>query len=203
MTGDFDVIQRTTQLENVALVRSGLVLARKDAKDVSAFRYPLINLKSILAEGVVDKETLDVFHSTEKLEGTYLTQTNDILVRLSSPYTAVLIDENTAGIVISSNFVVIRPDISRLCPAYLFWLVSMEDMKKRVYASATSNMLAAVKASFFSQLEIVIPSMNKQMHMGQLYLLARQESALLHRLADAKQQLCDVILKQRYQANCN
>ena len=197
------MIQRATQLARLATVRSGLVLARKEAKGVSAFRYPLINLKSILAEGVVDKETLDVFHAAEKLDGTYLTQTNDVLIRLSSPYTAVLIDEGTAGIVISSNFVVIHPDTSRLCPAYLFWLLSTEDMKKRVYASATSNMLAAVKASFFSQLEITVPSMDKQMHMGQLYLLARQESALLRRLADAKQQLCDVILKQQYQANCN
>ena len=197
------MIQRTTQLENVALVRSGLVLARKDAKEVSPFRYPLITLKAILAEGVVDKELLDVFHATEKLEDMYLTQADDIVIRLSSPYTAVLINEDTAGIVISSNFVVIRPDTKRLCPAYLFWLISTKDMKKRMYASATSNMLAAVKASFFSQFEIALPSLDKQMRMGQLYLLARQEATLMHRLAGAKQQLCDAILKQQYQANYN
>ncbi len=198
MTGGFGVAKHMTQLDRLATVRSGLVLARKDAKEISPFCYPLINLKSIQPEGALDREALDVFHATEKLDSVYLTQTQDILIRLSSPYTAILIDEATAGMVTSSNFVVIRPDTSRLYPAYLFWLLSTVDMKKRIYANTTRSMLEAVRPSFFSQLEVAIPNMPKQTQMGQLYLLARREAVLLRKLADARQQLCDIILKQQY-----
>ncbi len=61
-------------------------------------------------------EQLDGFDAAEQLSPEYLTQVGDVIIRLTSPYTAVLIDEASAGMVVSSNFVIIRANRSRLIP---------------------------------------------------------------------------------------
>ena len=90
------------RLGTVAYVRSGLVLSRKKADEGSKMHYPLLTLRCILPSGRIDMEQLDEYDASERLGAEYLSQTGDIIVRLSAPYTAILIDEQTAGIVVSS-----------------------------------------------------------------------------------------------------
>ena len=108
------------KLQDLASVRSGLVLSRKQAKEPSEYRYPLINLRCIQQEGTIQLKEADIYEAKEPLKGEYLSQSGDISVRLTAPYTAVLIDETTSGMVISSNFVVIRVENKSLLPEYLF-----------------------------------------------------------------------------------
>lgn len=112
------------KLRDLASVRSGLVLSRKQSKERTSDRYPLLNLRCIRQEGSVDLGEADVYEAKEPLKDEYLTQSGDIIVRLTAPYTAVLIDETTTGMVISSNFVVIRTESGLLLPEYLFWLLT-------------------------------------------------------------------------------
>ena len=42
------------KLGDMALVRSGLVLGRKQAREKTECRYPLLNLKSIHPSGYID-----------------------------------------------------------------------------------------------------------------------------------------------------
>lgn len=101
------------KLQDLASVRSGLVLSRKQAKEASEYRYPLINLRCIQQEGTIQLKEADIYEAKEPLKEEYLSQSGDIIVRLTAPYTAVLIDETTSGMVVSSNFVVIRVEDTR------------------------------------------------------------------------------------------
>ena len=85
------------KLGEIASVRSGLVLSRKLARENPAQRYRLLNLRSITPEGYIDMNETDVFDAKETLPGEYLSQVGDIVIRLSAPYTAVLIDEEYEG----------------------------------------------------------------------------------------------------------
>ena len=77
----------------IAGVRTGLVTARKKKSVSSArtYEYQLLNLKCIADEGYINKVYIETYETSEELKDNYLTQMGDILVRLSSPYTAVLI----------------------------------------------------------------------------------------------------------------
>ena len=107
------------RLGDMAEVRSGLVLARKSSRTPTEYAYPLLNLRSMKDAGYIGMGNLDLFFAAEALHTEYLSQTGDIIVRLSAPYTAVLIEEETAGMVICSNFVMIRTDPQQLLPSYL------------------------------------------------------------------------------------
>ena len=177
------------KLGNIAAVRSGLVLSRKQARESTGIRYPLLNLRSINAGGYVEVDQLDVFDATEYLSLDYLSQVGDVIIRLSAPYTAILIDEATAGMVVSSNFVIVRTDHRELLPEYLYWLINTPEVKRSIYENTSSNMLGAIKAKYFVDFEVPHLSLSKQQKIADINALAMKESQLLRRL---------VVEKERY-----
>mgnify|MGYP002118558632 FL=1 len=172
------------KLGDMATVRSGLVLSRKLSRVPTKYRYPLLNLRSIAPEGYIDTTFLDVYDAIERLAVDYLTQKNDVVIRLSAPYTSVLIDDETNGMLISSNFVVIRTDNKSISAEYLFWLLNTSKVKRQIFENTSSNMLGP---KFFADFEIDLLPMEDQKKIAALNKLARRERFLLTALAREKE----------------
>ena len=183
------------KLGEIASVRSGLVLSRKLARENPVQRYRLLNLRSITPEGYIDMNETDVFDAKETLPGEYLSQVGDIVIRLSAPYTAVLIDEESEGMVVSSNFVIVRTDPQELLPEFLYWLLNTSEVKHRMFENSSSNMLGAVKPKFFADYEITPLPIPEQQKIAAINALAKAESKLLRQLANAKEQYYEAILR--------
>lgn len=182
------------KLGNIAAVRSGLVLSRKQAREAPGIKYPLLNLRSFNPGGYIDADQLDIFDASEYLSLDYLSQAGDVILRLSAPYTAVLIDEVTAGMVVSSNFVIIRVDRKELLPEYLFWLLNTPKVKRSIYENTSSNMLGAIKAKYFSDFEVPELSLLEQRQIADLNALAMKETMLLRRLAEEKKRYYGLLI---------
>ena len=174
------------KLGSVAQVRSGLVLARKQARGRTEYRYPLLNLKCIHPNGYIDTALCEMFDSVEYLNPEYLTHNGDVVIRLTVPYTAVLITDELEGYVIPSSFVVVRTDRSIVLPEYLLWLLNSQQVKQRIYESAVSNMLGAVKPRYFAEYELEGLPITRQRMIAELNRLAKQEVQLLEKLAAEK-----------------
>ena len=184
------------KLGSVAQVRSGLVLARKQARGRTEYRYPLLNLKCIHPNGYIDTALCEMFDSVEYLNPEYLTHKGDVVIRLTVPYTAVLITDELEGYVIPSSFVVVRTDRSIVLPEYLLWLLNSQQVKQRIYESAVSNMLGAVKPRYFTEFEMEQISISHQQILADLNQLAKREAQLLAKLAAEKERYYDHILNQ-------
>lgn len=184
------------KLGSVAQVRSGLVLARKQARGRTEYRYPLLNLKCIHPNGYIDTALCEMFDSVECLNPEYLTHKGDVVIRLTVPYTAVLITDELEGYVIPSSFVVVRTDRSIVIPEYLLWLLNSQQVKQRIYESAVSNMLGAVKPRYFAEFEMEEISISHQQILADLNQLAKREAQLLAELAAEKERYYDHILNQ-------
>lgn len=185
------------KLSNVATVRSGLVLSRKQAREQSVasnIRYPLLTLRSFNPKGYIDTSELDVFDASEPLAPEYLSHIGDVIVRLSAPYTAVLIDCNTEGMVISSNFVIIRTDSQELLPEYLFWLLNTQKVKRAIFENTGSNMLGAIKAGYFSEFDITPLPLCQQQQIAAVHELSLKEASLLRQLADEKERYYSLMI---------
>ena len=186
------------KLAEVSSVRSGLVLSRKLAREGTQKSYKLLTLRSINHDGYIDFNQIDVFDSKEELSNEYLTQTGDIVVRLSTPYTAVYIDETSEGIVVSSNFVIIRTDRKVLLPEYLYWLLNTAKLKHEMFESSSSNMLSSVKAVFFAEYNIDLIPISQQQKIAAVNSLAKKESKLLMDLAKEKESYYSLLLQKKF-----
>ena len=186
------------KLGNSATVRSGLVLSRKQARELSDIRYPLLNLRSIHPGGYIEADQLDVFDAAEYLSPEYLSQVGDVIVRLTAPYTAILIDKATAGMVVSSNFVIIRANHTELLPGYLFWLINTPAVKRSIYENTSSNMLGAINAKYFSNFEVPSLPVAEQQQIAAMNELALKETKLLRQLADEKERYYGLLIDRAH-----
>ena len=184
------------KLSDCAEVRTGLILSRKLAREKTENRYSLLNLKSFNDDATLNMQTLDVFDAKEPLNPEYLTHKGDIIVRTSSPYTAILIDEQTSGMVVSSNFVIIRCERKKILPEYLFWYLNTAEIKKDIFVNSAGNMLAAIKPQYFCDMELFLPSLESQRRIADFNLAARKELALLNRLREEKEKFYQACLER-------
>ena len=180
-----------------AEIRSGLVLSRKQAREKTENRYSLLTLKSIKPDATVSERDLGVFDAVESLNKEYLTEIGDVIVRTSMPYTSVLIDKKTYGMVVSSNFVIIRCYTDKLLPEYLFWLLNTETVKRDIFKNSAGNMLAAIKPQYFCDLDIELPSLREQKLIADFNMTARKELELLERLKTEKEKLYQFCLEDK------
>lgn len=184
------------KLIEISNIRSGLVLSRKDARVQTEYAYDLIALKSISEEKWIVKEQLDRFFSTEPLSNDYLTHKGDILIRMSKPYTAVLIEENTENLLFSSNFTIIRCNTDKIVPEYLCWLLNSKGIIEDIRKNNGGNMLGAIRSQYYADLQIEPVPIEKQKAIGALYILGRKEYELQMRLAAEYRKLNEMTITQ-------
>lgn len=187
------------KLSDWADIRSGLVLARKQSTSSTENNYKLLTLKSINPKGYIEQELLDDYFATEKLNENYISQLGDIIVRTSSPYTAVLIDEATQGVVVSSYFTIIRSNKNKLKPEYLYWLLNNDETLKTIQKNNFGNALGSIRPQFFSDLEIFLMPLNEQEIISDLNLLFKKEQQLLSDLKEQKELKAKYTLEKYYE----
>lgn len=175
------------KLNEIAVVRTGLVLSRKEAKDTSEkYEYHQLNLKAVSENGIIKTNELIPYYASEELSENYLTQAGDIIVKTSEPYTAVLITDEYVGIVVPSHFVIVRVDDTKAIPKYVEWYLNKERIKKSFNMSCV-GLLKQIKPTTIAETEIKLPDLEKQRQVASIYELSKQELKLIEQLKEQKQ----------------
>ncbi len=189
-------------LENIATIRTGVVTTRKKASDKTpaVCEYNLINLKCAAYAGYLDLQYAEVLPSIEYLKPEYFTQMDDILVRLSSPYTAIMITkEEWCGYLVPSHFAIIRVDKSLALPEYILWLLKRESTKQKILQNISgSGAFGTINSKFFNTLSVRNLPLNKQCIIGQMQILSEKEQELLQKLTVQKEIYNKLIVDKIY-----
>lgn len=177
------------RLDEAAVINTGLVTARKQARGVSnnIIQYKLLNLKAINGKGFIEDSLLDDFETLEEIKPIYITRIGDIVVRLTFPFTAVLIDEMHTGIIVPSHFVVIRTNAKKIIPEYLFWLLNTEKVRQQLQQNISSTMIGTVKPMTYAALNVEQITLEEQRKIADIYLLSKKELMLLDQLVKQKE----------------
>ncbi len=190
------------KLSEIAIVRTGLVTKRKKAQvyENTEYQYQLLNLKCMSENGVFDFNQTEVFCTTQRLNSAYLTQIGDIIIRLSSPYSVAMIREGKeCGFVIPSHFAIIRVDIKRAVPEYVFWALKRDQTKREIIQNMSgSTAFGTISSGFFGNLEIRGLPYDKQLYVGQAMLLSEKEQELILRLVDEKSKYNKALVSKIY-----
>lgn len=190
------------QLEELASVRTGLVTARKKPKENQRpiKMYSLINLKCINSAGYLNIDNSEEYPSVEILKPDFFTQKGDILVRLSAPYTALMIkDDSECGYLVPSHFAIIRADKTKALPEYILWFLKRESTHQQILQNSSgSSAFGTISSGFIASLKIRDLPIEKQAIIGELLLLSEKEQELLHKLAMQKEIYNREIVNQIY-----
>ncbi len=176
------------KLKDISNLRTGLVTARKKASavDKETFNYKAVTLKSFNRNGCLSVKHLDNFISKEQINKNYLTQYNDILVRLREPNIAVLIDEDNTDLLIPSLVATIRIDSDSVNSKFLTYYLNSTTVKRALKAHITGTAINMIKTKELEDLEIQLPSIEEQKKIVEFLDLTSKEMNLLEELKKEK-----------------
>lgn len=185
------------KIGDLASVTTGLVVKRKQAElpeDIVA-RYKMLTLKSFEQEGL-NTDELEIFDCSEQLDHKYLTKEGDIVIRLSHPNTAIIIDREQEGYLIPSLFAVIRLGTNALLPEYLSIYLNSDLMKRFYVKGAVGSTIQIIKTSMLKDLVIRFPSLERQLKVVELNRLIVKEKKLLSELVAEKSKYHNAIINK-------
>ncbi|MBU4077624.1 MAG: hypothetical protein KKI06_13140 [Euryarchaeota archaeon] len=185
-------------LINISEVQTGLVLVRKraDAKDKDSHKYYMLTLKSFEPQGVLNEHELDIFFSKEKLEKKYLTNKGDVIIRLTTPYTAICINDMQEGLVIPSNFAIIRLKEQKFIPEFIALFLNSEIIGKKFFKSAISTTIPLIKTTHLRDVDIPEKTLEMQKKIVELNQLQVKEKILMSHLMEEKDKLAKATINK-------
>ena len=168
---------------NIKLI-GGQIMSRITTKFEDSEKYGEIKVvipKSICADGTVNiddlaEETLKVAPDEKRI-----TKVDDIVLKLSTPYDAAIIDEDSAGCIVPSFCAIIQyPDTidKYYLLAYLNSETCKEQLKQQV-AGATITVLSVGKVS---NVQIPLIDIEEQKKIGRAYYETQQKLKLLNEI---------------------
>jgi len=183
------------RLKQFAEIRTGLVLSRKkgDVHDDEYHTYNMVTLKAFHQNGKLLSNNLDTYIAHEKLSERYLTKTGDILIRLREPNHAVVITQNDAGLVVPSLVAHLKVD-ERANSEFLTYYLNSNSIQKKLQKEAKGTRISMIKTKDLADLELTLPSLEKQKKITVLLRLADQEIDLLEILKIQKTNYKNMVL---------
>ena len=179
------------KLINMSEVQTGLVLVRKkaDADDKNTHKYGMLTLKSFEPQGWLNNGKLDMFISKEKLESKYLTSKGDVIIRLTTPYTAICMSDKQEGLVIPSNFAILRLKEQKFIPEFIALFLNSEIIEKEFFKLSISTTIPLIKTTHLKDIEIPEKQIDIQKNIVELNQLQVKEKMLLTKLMKEKEKL--------------
>ena len=192
------------KISDIADIQSGLVLSRKASKEsVGLYPYQRLTLRSITDESLLDMSSLESYEANGPIDKSFLTQENDIIIRLFAPVCATLIKKEHVGFVVPSQLAIIRiRENGVILPGYLSVYLSNERGLKNLIEGAGLSAQKIIKISSLADLEVPCLPMEKQKIIStianeQLNLLILYKKIIEQETLRTKTVIKDIIGGQR------
>lgn len=184
------------KLNEIATIRTGLVLSRKKASpcDDQKKYYRQITLKSFLNTIALQDQYFDEFISTESIDDKYISRVGDIVVRLRKPNVAAYIDEKSAGMIIPSLMCIVRVEDDRVNNAYLAHYLNSTPVRKALEREIKGTTIPMIKTKDLENIDIVLPPVDVQNKTVELMKLSAREIELLEKLQQEKEYFSQAVL---------
>lgn len=171
------------------------VTAKKDSDEPFAEVRKVIVPKAIGADGIVNVEELPEEKLKIPADDKRITKAGDIVIKLSTPFDAALIDEDSKDCIVPSFCALVRCpediDVNYLV-AFLNSSYCKEQIKVMV-AGATMTVLSVGKV-----LSVLMPKpdMEEQKEIGANYIKVQQKLRVLKQIVDLEIKRNDVVFRE-------
>ena len=133
------------KLESVASLSVGQILTRVATDENSEIQYRVLQPKAI-GNGAIKDDDLNIVGFVKEVDSEKFTRKGDVVIKLSTPYEAVVIDENHVGLVIPSFCAAIRVE-KDINPYYICALINSSYIKEQIKSRIAGTIRPMVKIS--------------------------------------------------------
>jgi excinuclease UvrABC nuclease subunit len=157
----------------------------------------VIQMKDLLDDNTVGCDGL-VRINMEAMKEHHLAHRGDLVFRSRGHVTtaAILLEDPGKAVVAAPllRIRVMKEDM--VLPEYLNWYISQRDAQIFLTSRAKGTVQKMISKQAIEDLEVALPSLEKQKNIVELATLSAREQTLLHMLADKREQYISTILMQ-------
>jgi hypothetical protein len=184
------------KIKNLAAVQMGYSFrSRLEASESGAIA--VIQMKDLLDDNTVGCDGL-VKINMDAMKKHHLAQRGDLVFRSRGHVsTAAILLEDPGKAVVAAPLLRIRVTKKDLVlPEYLNWYISQRDAQIFLTSRAKGTVQKMISKQAIEDLEVALPSLEKQKNIVALATLSAREQTLLHTLADKREQYISTVLMQ-------
>lgn len=157
----------------------------------------VIQMKDLLADNTVGCDDL-VRIDLDAVKAHHLAQRGDLVFRSRGSLTtaAVLLGDPGKAVVAAPLLRIRVTKPEKVLPEYLNWYISQRDAQIFLTSRAKGTVQKMISKQAIEELEVTLPSLEKQKAIVELAKLSAREQTLLHTLADKREQYISTVLMQ-------
>lgn len=157
----------------------------------------VIQMKDLLDDNTVGCDGL-VRINMEAMKDHHLAQRGDLVFRSRGSLTtaAVLLDDPGKAVVAAPLLRIRVTKLDKVLPEYLNWYISQRDAQIFLTSRAKGTVQKMISKQAIEDLEVALPTLEKQKNIVELATLSAREQTLLHALADKREQYISTVLMQ-------
>lgn len=184
------------KLEDIVTVRIGRNLSRgNERNDLTLVAYSYEDLMNDLDGSFLDSQTSS-YSGNSNHKNSYLSSAGDVVFSFVSSKAGIVSDLNQ-GKIINQNFAKLVITYDQLDSSYLCYALNESySMKKQMAISMQGSTVPKLTPAILKELEITLPSIEKQQTIGKAYFSLRKRQALVKKQAELEEQLYLEVLKQ-------
>ena len=134
-----------------------------------------------ISEGLINEDGIIVYDYKTTFDDKKITHEGDIVVKLSAPYNAVIIDKEHEGMLVSSFCSIIR-NVTEIDKRYLVAFLNSEIAQFQLKSSVVGTVMSILSNGKLYDLEIPVPSKEKQEEIGSYFEKTVKNRALLAKI---------------------
>ncbi len=146
-----------------------------------------------IAEGLISDNDVVVNDYRTTFDDKKITHEGDIVVKLSSPYNAVIIDKEHEGMLVSSFCSIIR-NVTEIDKRYLVALLNSEYVQSQLKNSAVGSVMRILSNGKLAELEIPVPSKEKQEEIGLYFEKTIKNRTLLQKIIKLEEEKLSALI---------
>lgn len=159
---------------------------------------------SAMSGGVVYRDNLGTSILKKEPASSKITMEGDIIIKLSSPYDSVLLTNEDEGFLIPSFCGLLRKIKSEIVyPRFLVGYLNSDYARNQLLIGVNSSSTAMIRQRSLQELELLLPTMEEQITIGDAYWLSCQKKFLYERLGQVQQRISDNVINASIQEVLN
>lgn len=135
-----------------------------------------------ISSGYIKDEDIVINSYKTKCDQKRITKLNDIVIKITPPFAAALVDKEHEGLLVSSFCMILNNLPEKLLPEYLTAYLNSEEGVKQVTSSMSGSTIATINVTSLKNISIPVPSIDKQKQIGDAFVKYLKNIELTNKL---------------------
>lgn len=174
-------------------IMSRLVIKEDAGEEALEIRKVVIP-KSIHADGHIDVSEMPEESLRSSPDPKRLTDQGDIVMKLSTPYDAARVDEDSIGCIVPSFCAIIK-STGELDPDYLLAFLNSAACKAQLKQQVAGATMAMLSVGKIKNVLIPVPSLERQQEIGSKFFETQRKVHLMEQIIQLEQKKNDIYFR--------